>query len=334
MRWFTSVLHSIPTNRTKTLFSVPPQLPGPALRKLVLLWNTLQKSKVYIAPLKNRLWNCLQSEYGDRTTRCYSHTISEISRMQVSVECQQEGCAHQDTKLIHDKLDLGKPVKNPRSFRNMSTSIKRQTLLFTGILDMYMLLDTWVFRMSRNSRFRAWQQKKKLTACDNWSSCGTSYQNLSAVGISESWLVTGQFPCRKMLWSCQKRSCKLGYSQSLDTNGSVDSDATRRPYSPSAGTAGQLMIASEQCLNIIHLEKIQKIPARQISKGFFSNTLLFCTFKNLHLYKWKVLLFILTEFRPQTRAIPPGCARSRQEILETVPTEQVCSPKFSWLHEM
>lgn len=255
MRRFTSALHSITTNRTKTLFSVPPQLPGPALRKLVLLWNTLQKSKVYIAPLKNRLWICLQSEYGDRTTRCYSHTISEITGMQVSVECQQEGCAHQDTKLIHNKLDLGKLVKTPRSFRNTSTSIKRQTLLFIGILDMYMFLDTWVFRMSRNSHFRAWQQKKKLTACDNQSSCGTSYQNLSAVGISESWLVTGQFPCRKMLWSCQKRSCKLGYSQSLDTNGSVGSDTTRRPYSPSAGTAAQLMIASEECLNIIHLEK-------------------------------------------------------------------------------
>lgn len=133
---------------------------SPGLRQLVLLWNTLQKSRVYIAPLRTRLWNCLQSEKGERTTQSYSRAISEITRTRVSAECQREGCAHQDTKLIH-KSHLIWINWLIECVCNMSTSIKRQTLSFTGILNIYMLLDTWVFRISRNPCFRAWQQKKK-----------------------------------------------------------------------------------------------------------------------------------------------------------------------------
>lgn len=117
----------------------------------------------------------------------------------------------------------------------------------------------------------------------------------SVVGIAKTWLVTEQFPCRKMFWSCQKRSCKLGSTQCLHTKRLVASDTTR-PNSPSA--AGQLTIASE-CLNTIHLEKIVTNPAREISKVFFSNTSFFWTLKSLCPYKQKLLLFILMHLRSQ-----------------------------------
>lgn len=90
----------------------------------------------------------------------------------------------------------------------MSTSVKRQTLQFTEILNMYVLADTWVFRMSRNSWFRVWHQKKKRLPMIT----------KVLVNLSETWRVAGQFSSWRKLWSCQKRGCKLGCSQSLHTD--------------------------------------------------------------------------------------------------------------------
>lgn len=152
--------------------------------------------------------------------------------------------------------------------------------------------------MSRSSSFReCHEQQQNNTDCVWQPKFLWNFQwELSVVGIAETWLVREQFPCRKMLWSCQKRSCKLGSTQCLHIKRLVASDTTSL-NSPSA--AGQLTIASEERLNTIHLEKIATIPAREISKGFFSNTSFFCTFKSLCPYKQKLLLFILMQLRSQ-----------------------------------
>lgn len=157
----------------------------------------------------------------------------------------------------------------------MSTSIKRQTHFSQG--SWVCICSYVVFRMSRNSHFREWhEQQQNNTNCVWQPKFLWNFQwELSLVGIAETWLVTELFPCRKMLWSCQKRSCKLGSTQCLHIKRLVASDTTRS-NSPSA--AGQLTIASEECLNTIHLEKIVTIPAREISKGFFSNMSFFGTF--------------------------------------------------------
>lgn len=150
--------------------------------------------------------------------------------------------------------------------------------------------------MSRNSCFRECQeQQQNNTDCVWQPKLLWNFQwEFSVVGIAETWLVTEQFPCRKMFWSCQKRSCKLGSTPCLHTKRLVASDTTRPSSASAAGDNSQL----HQCLNTIHLEKIVTIPAREISKGFFSNTSFFWTLKSLCPYKQK-LLFILMQLRSQ-----------------------------------
>lgn len=179
-------------------------------------------------------------------------------------------------------------------FCNMSTSIKRQMHFSQGFW--VCISSQVIFRMSRNSCFRECHEQQQNHIDSVWQPKFVWYfqWELSVMGIAETWVVAEQFPCRKMLWSCQKRSCKLGSTQCLHIKRLVASDTTRQ-NSPSA--AGQLTIASEECLNTIHLEKIVTIPAREISKGFFSNVSFFCTFKSLCPYKQKLLLFILIHLR-------------------------------------